>query len=102
MQENANSRRLAKPDPSMIEDIQGKATWPVKDEMEEPADISSTNLRGSNTQRHLEDLLVFQLRMYWEEGVCVSALLLAVRVCSVRSNSFSGIDFVPKVARRVA
>jgi len=73
MQQNANNRRLVdEPDPSMIEDIHGNATWPIHHATKDPTAISSTNLRGSeiNERRKLEDLLIFQLHMYWEEGFC--------------------------------
>ena len=65
------------PDLSLIEDMKRDATWHVVHDSS--AIISSNNnLRGSDMHvyRNLEDLLVFQLRLHWEVGYCVSILLV--------------------------
>lgn len=79
LQENANSRRKLELDPSMIEDIHGNATWPIHHVTNNPTVLSSSttatnkNLRGSDmalSHRKLEELLVFNLKLFWEEGAC--------------------------------
>lgn len=76
MKQNANSRLLIETeDPSMIEDANGNATWPIRHSTSSAVSVSSSsNLRGSDTVSHrkLESLLEFQLRLFWEEGACVS------------------------------
>lgn len=76
VQQNANKRRQLEPDPSMIEDIHGNATWPIHHHVTEHSTVRSSstnkNLRGS-AQRKLEELTVMNIKLHWEEGTCWQA-----------------------------